>query len=69
MVIYIPLNTLDGMKLCPFQASFLSLERIRMPNLMNGGGGGVLISGTQFCGEKIHTMNMTCAGALLCNKN
>jgi hypothetical protein len=65
------------MKLCPFQASFLSLERtsflslerIKMPNLISGGGGGALISGTQFCGEKIHKMNMTCAGALLCNKN
>ena len=39
MVIYIPLNVSDGMKFCTFQASFLSLERIRMSNLMNCGGG------------------------------
>ena len=70
MVIYIPLNVVDGMKVCPFQASFVSLERIRMPNFMiGGGGGGVLISGTQVCGKKIYAMNMTRAGALLCNMN
>jgi hypothetical protein len=55
MVIYIPLNVLDGMKLCPLQASLLSLERIRMPNLMNGGGGGLLISGTLLW-RKINSM-------------